>query len=111
MTPYSTTDLDFAARLQPLAGLEPVEHAEAIDLALQPPSGLGQLLDLLSQARPSTTCRQSGLPSSISARLMRQNVPDQLAEDTIGLGRAALGGEDEAVNVAAEAIGVEPENP
>ena len=36
---------------------------------------------------------------------------DRLAEDAVGLGRAMFGGEDEAVDVAAEANGVEPEIP
>ena len=103
-------DLHFAAGFEPLARLEAVEHAEAFELAVCNRHAHGELLDGI--ARPDRDHLQAKRLGALDFRQAHAaEGTNRFAENAVRFGRAMLGGEDEAIDVAAEPDGIEPEIP
>ena len=81
--PLLDHDLDFAARLEPLARLEPVEHAEAFELAVGDRHADGELLDGI--ARPDRDHLQAERLGVLDFRQAHAaEGADRFAENAVG---------------------------
>ena len=65
----------FAAGLQPVARVQSIEHAEAFERAVGDRHSCWRASRPYRSGATVTTASRSGLACSISARLMRRNVP------------------------------------
>src|SRR5262249_481603 len=103
-------DLDLVAGIDAIVGTKPIEDAKALDRAVGDRHAARQALDRV------TGCDRHDLDAQRLCRLaFRQRHAtegaDRFAKGTIDLRARALGGEDEAIDVAAEPHRIEPKRP
>src|SRR5215472_11257604 len=108
--PLFYDDFHQVAGLEALARLQAVEDAEALDLVVGRRHPARQLLD-----RVAATDRENPQPQRPRRLAFRQahaaEGPDRVAKRAVDLRRHVLGGENEAIDVAAEAHRKQAERP
>ena len=103
-------NLDLAPRLEPIAWIEAVQHPESFDGAVGNRHPARQFIDRVARSyRDELQPQRLGILDLGQAHAPK--CTDRFAKGAVDLGRAMLGGKDEAINVAAEADGVKPEIP
>src|SRR5438105_4060225 len=92
-------DLDLIAGLDAVAGAKPVEHAEALERVLGGGHAARQPLHRIA-VRDGDNPDAQGLCRLDFGERQAPEARDRFAESAVSLGPDALGGEDEAVDVA-----------
>src|ERR1700683_3132744 len=101
---------DFAHGLHAVPGTDPIERPELVDLAVRDRHTTGELIDRVAR-RDLHDAQPQRLGLVDFGQAHTAECADGLAEKVIGFWRKVLGGENEAVHVAAKTYGVEAEIP